>query len=174
MKSLKKLLILGILAAVLMALPVSVFAGKKIYKAHLNPENVVNLVQGASPRGVGILGLSPGGVNFQISANYLPVSSANATSLSTGGGGDIVVQIHGPAPAGQNAPVVVTLCGNANAVMASCGVSKDGTLKIMGTINKPLIGMSPHDFLAALDSGNLYIQVTSDGTPIIRGQLYEN
>jgi hypothetical protein len=174
MKSLRKLLILGILAAMLMALPVSVFAGKKIYKAHLNPENVVNSVQLSSPRGVGILGLSPGGVNFQISGNYLPVSSANAASLSASGGGDIAVHIHGPATAGQNAPVVVAICGDANAVMASCDVSKDGTLKIMGTINKPLIGMSPQDFLAALDNGTLYIQVTSDGTPIIRGQLYAN
>lgn len=175
MKSLRRLLILSILAVIVLALPVTVLAGKKVYKARLTQGAVVNTVQDATPAGVGILGLSPGGVIFQVSGSNLPVDSSSTTSFSGGGGGDISVHIH-HAPAGQNGPIVVKLCGEPSpAILASCNVSKDGFMKISGTIGKQYIeGMTAAEFLDALDNGELYIQAHSDGTPIIRGQLYEN
>ncbi len=176
MKSLRRLLILSILAVIVLALPVTVLAGKKIYKAHLTQDAVVNTVQVSQPAGVGILGLSPGGVIFQVGGSNLPVDSSSTTSFSGGGGGgDISVHIH-HGPAGQNGPIVVKLCGEPSpAILASCNVSKDGFMKIIGTIDKQHIeGMTAAEFLDALDNGELYIQVHSDGTPIIRGQLYEN
>jgi len=173
MKSIKRLMILSILAMIVLALPVTVFAGKKIFKARLTQEAVVNSVQLSNPSGVGILGLSPGGVIFQASGSGLETEDQSDASISDGGGGGHwSAHIHGPAPAGQNAPIVVKICGDSDSILASCNVSKDGFMKIMGKIGKnDLIGMSPSEFLYALNNGELYMQVHLDGTPIIRGQF---
>jgi len=181
MKSRKRYFIMGILALFLLALPITAFAGqKKLYKAYLTQDSVVNSAQTVAPTGVGILsiaegGVSPGGLRFQVGARELS-SSETARLESTGGGGsDISVHIHGAAPAGQNGPIVVTLCGEpAPSVLGSCDVTKEGTLKIMGSIEKQyIVGMTAAEFFDALNNDELYIQVHADGTPIIRGQLYE-
>lgn len=174
MKSLKRNIIIGVIAVLLLALPITAFAGqKKIFKAYLTQDSVVNSALLAEPRGVGILGVSPGGLQFQVSGSNLSPDSA---SLESTGGGDFSVHIHGAAPAGQSGPIVATLCGTPGpAVQSNCNVSEDGFLKIMGSLGKQhIVGMTAQEFMTALDNGELYIQVHSDGTPIIRGQLYEN
>lgn len=161
MKTFKRIAIFGLLAAVLFAVPVAVFANKQIFKAVLTTDAELHDVIGSNARGAGILGLTPGGVRFQVSVNGL---SGDALSA----------HIHGPADEQQNGPIVVTLCGGPPpAVLAECTM-ENGTLKIMGTITNQIVGMTNAEFQDALQDGLLYINVHTQLNPAgeVRGQLY--
>lgn len=161
MKSVKQLLMLVLLAAVVLALPVTVLANKQVFRATLTTDAELHEVIDSNARGAAIVGTTPQGIHFEVSVNGL---SGAATAA----------HIHGPATPEQNASPVVTLCGNPQpAVLAECTM-ENGALKIRGMITTQLVGMTPAQFLAALQSGNLYVNVHTQLNPAgeARGQLY--
>lgn len=163
MKSAKQLLFLGVLALVVFAIPATALANKQIFKATLTTDAELHEVIGSNARGSAVVGLTPNGVPFMVSVNGL---SGNAT----------MVHIHGPATTDQNAPPVVTLCGAPPpAVLPQCTM-ENGALKLQGTITTQLVGMTPAQFVQALQSGLLYINVHTELNPAgeVRGQLYPN
>ena len=92
------------------------------------------------------MGSTPGGYQFYLSVRGLsgPVSG---------------VHIHGPASASENGPVMATLCGGPPpAAVATCDVV-DGTLMVSGEISGLQPGVSPAQFIAALESGMTYVNV---------------
>ncbi len=161
MKSARRFLLLGLLTAVVFALPVTVLANKQIFKAILTTDAELHEVVGSNAQGAGIVALTPNGVPFQISVNGL---SGDATA----------VHIHGPADENQTAPPVVTLCGGPPpAVLPQCTM-ENGILKLQGTITSQLVGMTNAQFVQALQNGLLYINVHTQLNPAgeVRGQLY--
>lgn len=163
MKSVKRMLLLGLLFSVLFALPVTVLANKQIYKAVLLTENELHEVVGSNAHGAGIFGFAPGSTPFQLTVNNVsgPVTGAH---------------IHGPATESENGPVVVTLCGGPPpAVMPVCTMDGPTTLKISGVIGNHLQpGITNAQFQDWLEDGLLYINVHTDLNPAgeVRGQLY--
>ncbi len=161
MKSINRVLLLGLFAAVVFALPVSVMANKLIYTATLTTDAELHDVIGSNARGNGVLATFPNGIHFQVAVHNL---SGDATAA----------HIHGPAGTDANGPVVVTLCGGPPpTVLAQCTM-ENGMLKISGVITNQLVGMTGAEFMAALNSGQLYINVHTALNPAgeVRGQLY--
>lgn len=161
MKSIRRILLIGLLTAVVFALPLTVLANKQIFKATLTTEAELHDVIGSNAHGSAILGLTPTGVRFQVAVNGL---SGDALSA----------HIHGPADETQNAPPVVTLCGNPPPSVTGACVMENGVLKIQGTITNQLVGMTNAEFISALNSGLLYVNVHTALNPAgeVRGQLY--
>lgn len=163
MKSTKKILILAILSAMLLTIPVSVFASKQIYKARLLTQNELHEVIDSNARGSAIFGFSPGDVPFQLTVNNLS-------------GDPVGVHIHGPANETQNGPVIVTLCGSpAPSVLGACPpLNSAGILQLNGVIGNHLqpgvTGAQFHDWIA---DGLLYVNVHTTLNPAgeARGNL---
>ncbi|HID54160.1 MAG TPA: CHRD domain-containing protein [Anaerolineae bacterium] len=160
MKSGKRILLLVLLTSVLLSVPAAVFARKQVFKARLTTAAETHEVVDSNGRGSAIIGLTPDSIRFFVSANKL---SGPATA----------VHIHGPAAEGQDAGVVVPLCGSPGAVLAECTM-ENGALKISGNIKTQLTGMTPGEFIRALRDGMLYVNVHTELNPAgeIRGQLY--
>ncbi len=161
MKSARKILLLGLLTAVVFALPLTVLANKRIYRATLTTDAELHQVVDSNARGNAIVGTTPNGVRVEVSVHSL---SGDATA----------VHIHGPANEQQTAPPVVTLCGGPPpAVLPQCTM-ENGVLKIQGMITNQLVGMTQAQFMNALDNGLLYINVHTQLNPAgeVRGQLY--
>jgi hypothetical protein len=161
MKSAKRILFLGLFAAIVFALPVSVLANKMIFISTLTTDAELHDVIGSSARGNGVVATMPSGIHFQVAVHNL---SGDATAA----------HIHGPAGTDANGPVVVTLCGGpAPAVLAQCTM-ENGMLKISGVITNQLVGMTPVEFMNALNNGQLYLNVHTALNPAgeVRGQLY--
>lgn len=162
MKSVKRLLLFGILTAVLLAVPAAVFANKTLYKARLSTQNELHEVVGSNARGVAIIGFAPGDVPFQLTVSHLsgPVAGAH---------------IHGPATELENAPVVATLCGGPPpaAVEVCPGFEADGTFKVNGVVRHLQPGVTNAQFQDWLEAGLLYVNVHTSLNPAgeVRGTL---
>ncbi|NJN54726.1 MAG: CHRD domain-containing protein [Anaerolineae bacterium] len=157
----RRILLMALLAAIVFSLPLTVLANKQIFLASLTTGAEVHEVIGSNASGNGVLGTTPHGVRFEIAVFGL---SGDATAA----------HIHGPAAPGVNGPVVVTLCGGPPpSVLAQCTM-ENGMLKITGMITNQLVGMNQAQFMSALSSGNLYINVHTQLNPAgeVRGQLY--
>lgn len=165
MKSVKRLLLFGILTAVLFAVPAAVFANKTLYKARLMTDNELHEVIGSNARGSMVLGFGPSGGSFQLGVNNL---SGDATAA----------HIHGPADETQNAPPILTLCGGPPPAAAGpCVTDSNGTLIVTGEISSSLLassGITGAQFQDMLNNGLLYVNVHTQLNPAgeVRGQLY--
>lgn len=156
----KQFLLLGILAVVVLAVPAAVFANKTIFTASLSTGAELHTVVGSNARGNAVLATFPDGIHFQAVVYNL---SGNPTGA----------HLHGPATAQQNAGIVVPLCGNPQpAVLTECTM-ENGALKIQGVITSQIIGMTPTEFISALNNGLLYINVHTQLNPAgeARGQV---
>lgn len=160
MKSMKQFLLLGILAFAVFAIPASVFANKTIFLATLTTGAELHTVVGSTARGNAVLAAFPDGIHFQAVVYNL---SGNPTGA----------HLHGPATAQQNGGIVVPLCGAPQpAVLTECTM-QNGALKIQGVITSQLVGMTPAEFISALNNGLLYINVHTELNPAgeARGQV---
>lgn len=157
-----------LLAALVLALPVSTVAARKVvFKASLSIANELHQVVGSNARGSAILSLAAdGSVNFSVFVR-------NLSGAATG------VHLHAPADTTQNAPVLMTLCGNpAPAVVGACTYDADGNLFITGTIGAAELsawGVSGGQFMGYLRDGLMYVNVHTALNPAgeVRGQLVE-
>lgn len=159
----KRLFILGLLALVLFALPVSVFANKQLYKARLTTDAELHTVVGSDASGSFILVRRPASLDFMGQIRGL-------TSAPSG------VHLHAAADETQNAPVRVTLCGNpAPAVFPTCDLDANGNLIFSGSIPSTYIqGMTNAEFFNALENGLVYVNAHTSLNPAgeTRGQLH--
>lgn len=164
MKRTQRLMVILVLVAMLLALPTNALASKKLFQARLSTGAELHQVVGSRASGSAVFGFNlDGTMQFQIWV----------TNLS---GQPVGVHIHGPADATQNAPVILTLCGNpAPAVLASCTFS-NGTLSISGVITSNNLfqwGLSAQQLVSWMEDGLTYVNVHTALNPAgeVRGQI---
>lgn len=160
----QRLTAIFLLVAILVAIPTTALANKKLYFARLTTGAELHEVVGSRASGSAAFGTDlDGTLRFQVFV----------TGLS---GPPTAAHIHGPATTTENAGVKVTLCGAGPGipVQANCTWS-DGTLTITGTIRSiHLNGASPQDFISWMDGGLTYVNVHTSLNPAgeVRGQIY--
>lgn len=159
-----RLFVFFMLIVLVLALPATALANKRIYKAALSTGAELHTVVGSTARGSAVFGTNQdGSVRFSVSVY-------NLTGTPTG------AHIHAPATTSENAGVVVTLCGSGpgTAVVATCSMV-NGVFIVEGTIRgSHLNGISGADFFSYLDDGLAYINVHTSLNPVgeARGQIY--
>ncbi len=159
----KRTLIIFVILIVALVLPTTVLANKRLFKAKLSPNNELHEVVGSNAHGTAILAGAPDGLRFMVRIGDL--------SGPVGG-----MHLHGPATVDENAPVLVSLCGNPQpAVFETCDVV-DGELMIDGTISSSLLhqwGISGRDLMDMLNDGMVYVNAHTALNPAgeVRGQL---
>ena len=161
----QRLLVITVLVALLLAVPATAQARKNVWKARLTTGAELHEVVGSTASGSAVFGTNPNGsIRFQMQVMNLsgPVNGAH---------------IHGPADETQNAPVLITLCGNPTpGVVATCELV-DGILRVEGSISSSLLastGVTGRQFFEYLDAGMLYVNVHTALNPAgeVRGQIY--
>lgn len=141
----KRLTILVILIAILVAIPATVVARKQLYKARLD----------GSATGSAVVALTPSGVDFMISARNLSEQPWGA-------------HIHGP-----DGSIVVNLCGDPKPTAVEECTTEDSVMKVMGSFGGTAVqGMTNAEFLNALQNGQLYINVHTSSGVEATGTLY--
>jgi hypothetical protein len=159
----QRLTVIFVLVAMLIAIPTTALANKKLFFARLSTGAELHEVVGSRASGTAGFGTAlDGTLRFQLFVTGLSGPPTGA-------------HIHGPATASENAAVKVTLCGAGPGVpvLTTCTFS-DGTLNIQGTIRGiNLTGANPQDFFTWLDSGLLYVNVHTALNPAgeARGQI---
>ena len=161
----KRLMIMFVLAALILALPTTVLANKRLWKASLSSANELHEVVGSSARGSATFATFPdGGIHFMLNVRGL---SGPATGA----------HLHAPATESENASVVVTLCGNPTpGAVATCTTDADGNMFIEGSISSSLLrGITAATFFSYLEDGLVYVNVHTALNPAgeTRGQLIE-
>ena len=138
-----KLFLFILLALLLVALPTStVLANKQVWKAQINTANEVHQVVDSNAKGSGVFSHNPDG-----SLHFLLV----VRGLS---GAPTGAHLHAPAGSGENAAVVVTLCGSGpgTAVLSGACPFDNGEMLLEGNIyGYNLTGISGGDFFNALN-----------------------
>jgi hypothetical protein len=152
----------GFVAIVLMlAMPLTALANKRVYKASLSTANETHEVGGSSARGSMLLTALPNG-DVQV---FLSLRGLSGPALS--------IHLHAPAAPGADAPVVLTLCGGPPpAAFPACGT--DTTFMLSGDVSASLLqGMGGGAFINALNDGLVYVNVHTALNPAgeARGQL---
>jgi len=160
----QRLTVIFVLVALLFALPTAALASKKLYQARLTTGAELHTVVGSRASGSAVFGFGMDGtLQFQIWV----------TNLS---GAPMGVHIHGPATASENAPVILSLCGNPGpAVLADCAFSGT-TLNISGTITSQNLhqwGITAQQLISWMDDGMTYVNVHTAANPAgeARGQI---
>jgi hypothetical protein len=166
MKTSRRILFLVILLAVVLALPTSVLANKRLFRASMTTSAELHEVVGSNARGTFIIASFPDGVmRFQLSIRGL---SGPATG----------VHLHGPATESETAPVLLSVCGSpAPAAVTTCPFD-NGMLVLTGNVDSNLLaswGLRQRDFVAWLADGKIYVNAHTELNPAgeVRGQLYE-
>ena len=164
MKSTRRFLIVVFVLILVAALPMTVLASKQIFQATLTTDAELHEVVESSARGSFTLGQNPDGtMRFMLSVR-------NLSGVPTG------AHIHGPATEAENAPVLLTLCGNpAPSAGGECVLDSTGTLLVSGSFNSSLLrGVSGGDFVRYLNDGLLYVNVHTALNPAgeVRGHIY--
>jgi hypothetical protein len=164
MKSTRRFLIFVFVAILVAALPMTVLASKQIFQATLTTDAELHEVVGSSARGSFTLGQNPdGSMRFLLSVRNLSGVPAGA-------------HIHGPATEGENAPVLLTLCGGpAPAAGGECVIDSAGTLLVSASFNSSLLqGVTGGEFVRYLNDGLLYVNVHTSLNPAgeARGQIF--
>lgn len=161
----QRLTVIFVLAAMLIAIPSTALASKKLFQARLNPGSELHQVVGSRASGSASFGFnSDGTMQFQVFV-------ANLSGEPMG------VHIHGPADASSTAPVILSLCGNPGpAVLASCTFS-GGMMTITGTItpnNLAAWGITAQTLVGWMEDGLTYVNVHTELNPMgeARGQIY--
>jgi hypothetical protein len=161
----KRILVIVILVAMLLAIPATALANKTLWKAKLTSGAELHEVVDSHASGSMVLATFPDGtMHFMLSVYGLsgPVSGAH---------------LHGPATSAENAPIIVSLCGApAPAAVATCDTSADGTLYVSGTINSSLLaqwGLPGSTLIDWLNNGQIYVNVHTALNPAgeARGQF---
>jgi hypothetical protein len=151
-----------IVAILVLALPVTALANKRMYKAIITTDAELHDVVGSTARGTGNFGTNQdGSLHFIISVRNLS-------------GAPTAAHIHGPADATQNAGVVVALCGSASSVTGGPCPFADGVMTIEGDVSgSDVVGMTGGQFFAALNDGLTYFNVHTSLNPAgeARGQI---
>jgi len=160
-----RLLVIAVLIAMVLAVPSSAFANKRVWKARLTTGGELHQVIDSTARGTLILATNPdGSFHFILQVRELsgPVGGAH---------------FHGPADTTQNAAVILPLCGNPtpSATGAACPFD-NGTLYLEGEITPSLLaawGLPGGTFFGWLDAGLVYVNVHTALNPAgeSRGQL---
>jgi len=163
MKIRRRSILMFVMVGLLLALPTTALAFKRVWTSSLSFENELHTVVGSSARGSAAFRALPNGSSLDF---FLQVRNLSGPVMGA--------HIHAPADTTQNAPVVVTLCGNPGpAAVTSCSVV-DGVLTVQGTISGSLIqGMTAAQFMDAMDTGMAYINVHTALNPAgeARGQI---
>jgi hypothetical protein len=164
MKVNKRFVSILVLAALVLALPMTALAAKTAYQARLSTDAEIHEVVGSNARGTFNFGTNPDGtMQFMLSVRSL---SGPATG----------VHLHAVADETQTAGVVLTLCGGPPpSVTGPCVTDDDGFLVIQGTaMGHHLQNITGAQFFNALNSGLVYINVHTGLNPAgeTRGQLY--
>lgn len=164
----KRLMVIAIVVALVLALPVTALANKKFWIARLSTGAELHDVVGSRAFGSASFASAVDGskINFGLTV-------VNLSGAPTG------AHIHGPASTSENAGILITLCGAgpAPAVMATCTFDADtSTMSISGSITSQLLfqaGLSAQDFISTLDDGLAYVNVHTALNPAgeARGQL---
>lgn len=153
-----------LLAALVLALPASALANKRIYKARLTTGAELHEVLDSNARGSAVFALAPDGMSFMVSVRGLSGPAVGA-------------HIHAPAGVDANAPVVISLCGNpAPSATGACVTDADGNLTMQGEIGPSLLsawGVSAAQLLTWFDEGSAYVNVHTSLNPAgeTRGQI---
>jgi hypothetical protein len=157
-------LVLAILATVV-ALPSSALARKQLFKARLTTGAELHQVVDSNARGNATFVARPEGLQFTVAVYYLSGQPTGA-------------HIHAPADASQNAPVVLTLCGNpAPAAIVNCTFDDStNSMLIQGMIGSSLLqqwGLTGAQLYNWFEDGLAYVNVHTvrnlDGE--VRGQI---
>ncbi len=150
-----------------LAVPTTVMANKKLYKANISTANELHQVVGSSARGAGVFNSNPDGtVHFQIQIRNLS-------------GQPTAVHLHASADTSQNAPARVTLCGSGPTppVFATCTLdANSNTLTLIGDFDSSHFagsGITGAQLQAALDGSLVYVNAHTELNPAgeARGQL---
>lgn len=159
----KRTIVVFVVLIVALVLPMTVFANKRVYRAKLHPQNELHEVVGSNAHGTAILQRVPEGLRFMVYIDGL--------SGPVGG-----MHLHGPATTAENAPVLLTLCGNPQpAVFENCDVV-DGKLMLQGDISSSLLaqwGVTGRDLTEMLENELVYVNAHTALNPAgeVRGQL---
>ena len=163
----KKVILFIVLGLLLVALPTStVLANKQAWKALISYQNEVHTVVDSTARGTGNFGTNQNGsIHFIVAVRGLSGAPTGA-------------HLHAPAGVGENAGVVVTLCGTGPGVPVIDGPCpfSDGDMVIEGDImGYNLTGISGGDFFNALRNDMVYFNVHTALNPAgeARGQLIQ-
>lgn len=160
----RRLRTLAALAAAAVVMTVApALAHPPAFQANLTTDAEVADVVGSNANGHATFRLTDDGIVFSLKANRLSGPAWGA-------------HIHGPADPGQNAGIVVGLCGAPVAApVDECTMTKDGKLRVDGVITADLLpdGMSLSDLVALMASGRTYVNVHTDLNPggEVRGQI---
>jgi hypothetical protein len=161
----KRVAVLFVMVLLILALPVTALANKRIYKARLTTGAELHEVVGSAARGSAVFLATPSGMQFMIQVHGLSGAPWGA-------------HIHAPATETQNAGVVVSLCGApAPAAVATCTFDSDtGIMTVEGVITSSLLaqwGLPGATLFDYLDNGMAYVNVHTDLNPAgeVRGQI---
>lgn len=161
----KRLLFILILTAVLLAVPMAALARKQVWKARLTTGAELHQVVDSNATGSAVFATNPdGSLHFMMFVRGL---SGPATGA----------HIHAPATAAENAPVILTLCGNpAPSAAGDCSMDADGNLMVEGDIGSSLLaawGVGGGQLFSWLNDGLAYVNVHTAANPAgeVRGQL---
>lgn len=165
----KRTLFVLLALVLLVALPSSALANKRLYQAKLSAGAELHEVVGApDARGSMNLAYYPGGeVRFQLVVRNLSGPALGA-------------HLHGPADESQNAPIILSLCGNPGPSALGGDCPWDPDLKgfvINGLLTPGLAqawGLTGAQFKNYLDGGLVYVNVHTALNPAgeARGQLH--
>lgn len=159
MKNLNRIIIGIMVLVLLLALPSTVLANKRIFKAQLSYANELHEVVGSVAKGSAVITTNlDGSLHFAVSVRDL---SGDVTGM----------HLHGPATTAENAPVLLDLCSAAG----GCTVV-DGMLIVSGDITSAMMavaGVRARDLFEWLDGSLIYINVHTALNPAgeARGQF---
>lgn len=159
-----RILILAVLVALLLALPATAFARKRIWKGRLTTGAELHEVIGSRAAGSVAVTTNPDGtLHFLMQVRGLsgPVSG---------------VTLNGPATPAENAPTLITLCGAPPPSAAGNCTVVDGILTLEGDITSNLMaqtGVTGATIFNALNNDLAYVNVVTALNPAgeARGQL---
>ena len=163
MSKTQRSLLVTLILALLVVLPTTALANKRLYQARLSYSNELHTVVGSLAAGSATLGNNPdGSLRFMVQVRNLSGNPGAA-------------HIHGPADATQNAGVLITLCGGSPSACPPLDANNNWYLE--GNITPSQLaqaGLTGATFMSYLEGGLLYVNVHTALNPAgeARGNFY--